>query len=165
MAADSTGCFETLVVYYSRTGTTEMVADQLEAALSNPTVEEISPSAERGYLNWLCRSFAHGLSVDIESPRYDPQAYDSVFLGTPKWTVNCPPVTAYLSAVSLADVPVGLFLTYGGFDQRRYARELTRRLQRGGAEVPARLLVQRDQARSIPDAALKRFLDSVFGSV
>lgn len=161
MTGHRVGDHETLVVFYSRTGTTETVAKQLASTMSNPAVEVIRPDTERRYLNWLCRSFVPGWGVDIEPPSYDPRDYDAVFLGTPKWTVNCPPVTAYLSAVSLDEVAVGLFMTYGGFDQERYARALSCRLARAGAKVPARLLVQRDRATPVPTTALERFRDAV----
>ncbi|MFB6133961.1 MAG: hypothetical protein ABEJ55_03135, partial [Halanaeroarchaeum sp.] len=39
----------------------------------------------------------------------------------------------------------GLFVTYGGFDEKRYARRLSDRLERSGAAVAARLLVKRSE--------------------
>ena len=135
----------TLVAFYSRTGTTERVARAVEARLDDPTVERLRPTKQRRYLHWLARSFVPGSTVAIDPVEADPRAFDAVFLGTPKWTFSCPPVTAYLDRVRFDGVPVGLFLTYGGFDEERYARRLEDRLRAAGAAEVVTLLARRER--------------------
>lgn len=147
-ARRSPGPDDVVVIYYSRTGTTATVAEAVVDRLDSPVVRRIRPRHERSYRNWLARSFLPGSTVEIEPIETDLREARAVFLGTPKWTLSCPPVTAYLRQVAFAETPVGLFLTYGGFDQRRYARALTDRLDDRGADVRARLLVQRDAVGS-----------------
>lgn len=142
----------TLVVYYSRTGTTATVAGSVVARLSDPAVERIRPRRARSYPNWLVRSFVPGSTVPIESVEHRPPDFDAAFLGTPKWTLSCPPVSAYLDRMAFDGVPVGLFLTYGGFDEERYARRLAERLREEGAVAVERLLVERDRVEAGPEA-------------
>lgn len=138
----------TLVAYYSRTGNTAAVARSIIDHLSDPNIEHIRPTRERRYPNWLARSIVPGSTVPIEPIEHRPPDYDAVFIGTPKWTLSCPPVTEYLDRVRFDGVSVGLFLTYGGFDEERYARRLVERLRREGATAVETLLVKRDRVEA-----------------
>lgn len=137
-----------LVAYYSRTGTTAAVAEAVLDHLEDPAVERIRPRRSRSYLNWLARSFVPGAAVPIEPIEHDPRDYDAVFLGTPKWTLSCPPVTAYLDQVRFDGAAVGLCLTFGGFDEERYAHRLVERLHAAGADAVETLLVKRERVEA-----------------
>ncbi|KAB1197138.1 MULTISPECIES: hypothetical protein [Haloferax] len=150
---------EVVVVHYSRTGTTAQVAADVTAALEagagtdsgeqvDPRTERIDPRRERSYWNWLARSFVPGSRVSIRPVDIDLRDVRAVFLGTPKWTLSCPPVTEFCRRVTFDETPVGVFLTYGGFDEERYARSLAATLRDRGADVRATLLVQRDEVGS-----------------
>lgn len=132
-----------VVVFYSRTGTTERVARDLERRLEDPVVLRIRPETERPYWRWLARSFVPGSTVPIEALPTDLRAASALYLGTPKWTLSCPPTTAYLNALDATGVPTGLVLTFGGFDERRYARRYADRLANAGADVRALLYAKR----------------------
>lgn len=148
-----------LLAYYSRTGTTETVARAVKGRLDDPAVEVIRPTRRRRYVNWLARSFVPGSTVPIEPVETDPRDRSVAFLGTPKWTFSCPPVTAYLERVRYDGASVGLFVTYGGFDEERYARGLAERLRALGAAHVTSLLVKRDRVGG-PDieAAVESFV-------
>lgn len=135
-----------VVVHYSRTGNTRAVAEEIAERVPDPTVLQIRPTRERSYPNWLVRSFLPRATVPIEPMRTDLSGARAVFLGTPKWTLSCPPVSEFVRRADLDGVPTGLFVTYGGFDERRYARSLVDRLRVHGADVRGTLLVQRDSA-------------------
>ena len=135
-----------LVVYYSRTGTTHSLAETVTSCLDDPDIERIRPVSQRRYPNWLLRSFVPGARVPIQDATVDLSTYDAVFLGTPKWTLSCPPVTEYVETADLSGTTVGLFLTYGGFDEGRYLDRLVERVRRQGATVPATMRVKRDAA-------------------
>lgn len=150
------------IVYYSRTGTTQSVATDLDERIAGAMVHRIRPKSQRSYPNWLARSFVPGSSVDIEPVRTDLTGATAVFLGTPKWTFSCPPVTEFLDRATLDSVPVGLFVTYGGFDEKRYRDRLVSRLKREGADVQATLLVQRDELGTEQyDDGLAEFTEAV----
>lgn len=142
------GASSPLVAYYSRTGTTEAVARTVIGSLPDPAIERLRPERRRRYLDWLARSFVPGSTVPIRPVEHDPGDHDAVFLGSPKWTLSCPPVTAYLDRVAFDGAAVGLFLTFGGFDQERYADRLVERLRGQGAASVETLLVKRDRVES-----------------
>lgn len=153
------------IAYYSRTGTTRSIAETVAERFSEATVNRIRPAEERRYADWLLRSAVPGSSVPIEPIQTDLREYDAVFLGTPKWTLSCPPFTEFLRRASLEGCPTGVFLTYGGFDEERYLRRIVSTLREDGADVRATLRVQRD-AIDTPDcdAGVSRFCDAVVPS-
>ena len=147
-----TGAESPVVVYYSRTGTTRRIAAdaaaELAATAGSVSVDPIRPRRERSYPNWLARSFVPGSTVPIEPTRTDLRDAPAVLLGSPKWTLSCPPVTEFLERAHLDGVPTGVFLTYGGSDERRDAEALVDRVEACGADVRATLLVERDRVGS-----------------
>ena len=153
---------EVVLTYYSRTGTTARVAADLAARFAEPAVQRIRPETERRYWNWLARSFVPGSTVPIGGVETDLREASMLVLGSPKWTLSCPPVTEFLERATLGGVPTALFLTYGGFDERRYMDRLVERVADTGADVVATLLVKRDRVASPGyGAALDEFVAAV----
>lgn len=148
--------------YYSRTGTTHQVATDIADRIPDSSIERIYPVKERSYPNWLARSFLPGSTVDIEPTETDLTDANVLFLGMPKWTFSCPPAMRFLKQATLDDVPVGLFITYGGFDEKRYATSHVSRLQNRGADVRGVFLVQRDKIDTTEyNEGLEQFCRSV----
>lgn len=82
---------KTLIVYYSRTGTTRKVVDALAYALTAPQppdVEDLQDTKDRhGPLGFL-RAVADALGkkiIPVEPLAHDPADYDLVIIGTPVW--------------------------------------------------------------------------------
>jgi len=78
---------KTLVVYYSRTGVTQTVADRLAAALAADVERLIDTKARKGYLGFIRagKDAAMKKLIPIEPPGTDPADYDLVLVGTPVW--------------------------------------------------------------------------------
>lgn len=133
------------VVYYSRKGATAEVARTIAGLLDGEQIElhEIRPTKQRSYPNWLLRSFLPGSRTEIQPLHLDLQDVDVLFLGTPKWTFSCPPVTEFVETAQLDGVTVALFMTYGGFDAERYMKSMTRRIESNGAHVQANIMLKR----------------------
>jgi flavodoxin len=89
-----------LIVYYSRTGNTKKVGDELAKALSSD-VEELVDTANRagpiGFL--LCAREGSGRKLaKLQPVKKDPANYDIVIIGTPNWAANMSsPVRTYLT--------------------------------------------------------------------
>ncbi|MFB6110249.1 MAG: flavodoxin family protein [Halodesulfurarchaeum sp.] len=144
-STDSTGREGAAVVYYSRTGHTHALSTEIASLIDPDQVERIRPRSRRPYWSWLLRSFVPGSTVDIEPMPTDFRDASALFLGTPKWTVSCPPVNEFLDRARIDVVPIGVFVTYGGFDERRYAETLVDRIETRGGDVRATLLVKDDR--------------------
>lgn len=135
-----------LITFFSYTGNTRVAAQRLAALLRKEAevdLEEIQPIKRYPYLCWLLLSFIPNLRTTIKQPKVDPRRYDLVCLGVPKWTFTCPPVNQYLEEVDLTGKAVGLFVTYGGFDERRYLKQMVNHLTKKGVKLKATLLLKR----------------------
>lgn len=105
-----------LVAYYSRTGTTKIVADELARRLG-ADVEAISDAKNRqGLFGWLGagRDASKKSKTVIGPTRYDPSQYDLVVLGTPVWAWNMTPaIRTYILANREKFKKVAFFCTMG----------------------------------------------------
>lgn len=111
---------ETLIVYLSRTGNTEAVAEMIQELagghrvpleLETPypedyetIVAQVDRENDTGYLPPLATTFP------------DIQAYDTVFLGFPTWDMQLPPpMKSFLSQYDMTGKTVIPFNTNGGY--------------------------------------------------
>jgi flavodoxin len=132
------------IVYFSRTGNTRRMVEILGRELAHHAqvrVIEIHPKRNYPYLIWLFLSFVPRLRVSM---RCEESTAPVVFLCTPKWTFNCPPVTSFVQRGDLRGKTVALAITCGGFDERRYAADFLSTLGAcGGNAIKDVLLVKR----------------------
>ncbi|MCQ2977501.1 MAG: flavodoxin [archaeon] len=108
---------KTLVVYYSRTETTEKVAKMIKDEL-NCDIESIKPiknyDGKLGYARGGFESSTKKLP-GIENPEKDPSEYDLVIIGTPVWaSTMASPVLTYLRQNNGKFNNVAFFDTAGG---------------------------------------------------
>jgi len=89
-----------LVVFYSRTGNTRKVADEI-AELLNCKKEELTEKIGRtgiwGYLK-AGRDAMMKKLTQIDIIKHNPEEYDMIIIGTPIWGWNlCPAIRTYLA--------------------------------------------------------------------
>ena len=105
---------KTLIAYYSRTGATRKVAEELARVL-HADVEEIrSERPYRGVFGFLRggRDSLRGIRPALETAKRDPSGYDLVILAGPFWAGHAaPPMRAYLDAHKSGIKRVGFVLT------------------------------------------------------
>ena len=105
-----------LIVYFSRTGHTKKVGDELANALTGD-VEEIVDTANRsGPVGWLMsgREGSGRKLAKIEPAKKDASQYDIVVIGTPIWAGNMSsPVRTYLTENKAKLKNVAYFCTAG----------------------------------------------------
>jgi flavodoxin len=108
---------KTLVVYYSRTGTTERVGKIIAEKLSADTEAIIDKKDRSGVLGFIGggKDALLGKDAEIEPIGHDPSGYDLIIVGTPVWASSvCPAVRRYLVQESGRLPQVAFFLTTGG---------------------------------------------------
>lgn len=107
----------TLVVYYSRSGFTRKVAEQIARACDGE-IEEIEEERSRaGAWGFLRSGIGALLKVltPIQPAKNNPADFDVVVIGTPVWASNiATPVRTYLDQHEGQFKEVALFCTYGG---------------------------------------------------
>ena len=106
----------TLVVFYSRSGTTRRIAQALSGALKCDLEEITEPRPRTGFLGYL-RSLLEArrkLPSIIAPKKRDVSSYDLVVIGTPVWAWSLSsPVRAYLTATARQLPEVAFFCTLG----------------------------------------------------
>lgn len=112
-----------LVVYYSKSGNTRRVAEEIAKALGAEMEELREVGVKRsGVLGFLFagRDGMRRRASRIETPRKHVADYDLVFVGSPVWGWNLvPAVRSYLTATDLKGMPVALFCTSGGTGEKK----------------------------------------------
>jgi len=113
---------KTLVVYFSRTGHTRLLAQQLAAALQADLDEIRDDTNRRGILGYL-RSGSEawfGRRARLRPPGRPPQDYELVLIGTPVWRMSVSsPVRTYLADHAAELKQVAFFATMGQFGAER----------------------------------------------
>ena len=118
---------KTLVVYYSRTGNTRILARQIGAALGADVEEIIDRTNRRGILGYLRsgRDAWFGRRTELVPSAVDPSAFDLVVIGTPVWNASLSsPVRTFLEDHAEALRSVAFFCTMGGRGSERVFRQM-----------------------------------------
>jgi flavodoxin len=107
---------KTLVVYYSRTGTTKKVAEEIAKNLK-ADLDEIKDKKNRngamGYL-YAGRDAVKKRLTEVKFKK-NPEKYDLIVIGTPIWGWNmCPAFRTYVKENKKKIKKVAFFCTMGG---------------------------------------------------
>jgi len=106
-----------LVVYYSRTGNTKRVAEDIAASLK-ADIEEIVDIRDRsGFMGYMKagRDAMKARLTEIGQMQKDPADYDVVIIGTPIWAWSMTPaVRTYMVKYKSAIKQAAFFTTAGG---------------------------------------------------
>ncbi|MFO8016095.1 MAG: flavodoxin [Candidatus Woesearchaeota archaeon] len=110
---------KTLVVYFTRTGTTKKLAEQIAEGLRADSEEIIAEKDYSGPLGYMRAGLesTRKKHAGIDKPKKDPSKYDLVIIGTPIWGWNISsPVRAYLEQMKtkLKKPNLAFFCTEGG---------------------------------------------------
>jgi hypothetical protein len=112
----------TLILYYSRTGTTAAVADEL-AGLLSADVEQIQELKDRrGPIGFVvaCLDALRKRPSPIAPLARDPHCYQLLIFGTPVWSYTlAPAVRTALEQCRRAGADVAFFCTMGSSGHRR----------------------------------------------
>ena len=106
-----------LIAYYSKTGNTERVANDIASRLGADVEKIIDLKKRTGILGYILGgrdAMKHRLT-EIAPSQKDPANYDLVILGTPVWGWNATPaITSYIDGSREKIKNVAFFLTSGG---------------------------------------------------
>ncbi len=128
-----------LVVYYSLTGKTDVVARALAEELHADVrrVEDVTkPSV--GWWFMITGSFSaiRGVESAIRPIDTNFQKYDRVFVGSPVWGGSpAPPINAFIAEANFTGKEVVAFMTMGGQDASGALRKMRERIEKKGGKV------------------------------
>lgn len=139
---------KTLVVWYSRTGMTRRVADEIVGLTGWDRDEIVDTSDRRGLRGWLRAAWdaRRRRSTSLRPAERAPSTYDLVVIGTPVWAACVsPPVATYLRMHAGHFPQVAFFATYGGSGASRVMTQLE---ALAGRTPLARLVVREADIRA-----------------
>ena len=108
-----------LVVYYSHSGNTKKLAEQI-AGLTGADLLELHPMQEypRDYNTVVAQAkedIRKGFSPALQTPIPPLDQYDTILVGTPNWwSTMAPPVKTFLQSCRLEGKMAAVFATHGG---------------------------------------------------
>ena len=107
-----------LVIYYSQTSNTKMVAEEIAKRLNADMEEIVALQPYDGDFNATIerclKEREQGLLPEVQPMKANLANYDVVFIGYPVWFgTYAPPVTAWLKTVDLSGKKVVPFCTFG----------------------------------------------------
>lgn len=108
-----------LVVYYSVSGNTQAIAEQIarETGADTVTIEpaEEYPSAYKELTERAKKEIADGHKPELKNKPASIDGYDVVFVGSPCWwSTIAPPVASFLTAYDFSGKKIIPFMTHGG---------------------------------------------------
>ncbi len=112
---------KTLIVFYSRSGSTEQVAQALADKLEADLEMIQDHTHRRGLVGFLRCGYeaVRKRTPQIDPPRQDPSTYDLVIIGTPIWAGRmCSPVRSYMQEQGSKFKQLAVFCisSSGGYD-------------------------------------------------
>lgn len=129
---------KTLIVYYSYTGNTELVATTIAGEIKADTLkieDVVKPGKFKAYFSG---SFAamRGKSWPIKTINVLLKDYDRVLIGSPVWAGKAvPEINAYIEQTDLSGKPVVLFVTMGGSESAKAIQDLTTKVEAKGGKI------------------------------
>ncbi|OPY25352.1 MAG: flavodoxin [Methanocella sp. PtaU1.Bin125] len=107
-----------LLVYYSRTGHTRKIAEEITKELQcdmDEIIDTVNRSGAGGFMTCGRQATKKELTK-ILPPKKDPSQYDVVIIGTPVWALTMSsPVRTYIVENKDKLKKVAFFITFGGF--------------------------------------------------
>ena len=120
---------KTLVVYFSRSGHTRQVANEIATRCGADLEAIVEPPGRAGPMSYwraLWQAIMRA-KPPIGPAAKDPAAYDLVIIGTPIWAFRlAPPVRSYASQYARQFKQVAFFCTEGGSGDQHAFDELSR---------------------------------------
>jgi len=118
---------KSLVVYYSRSGNTRFVAEQVSKEIGGEIEEIIDKKRRKGLLGFFLSGYdaTRGRVTKIAPMKRSPKDYDLVVVGTPMWNKRITPaVRTYLRDNNFSEKRVALFCTNLGSEPERVFKNL-----------------------------------------
>ena len=153
-----------LLVYYSRSGHTRKLAEQIAEHCGADTEEIVDRVGRQGLLGFLRSLFEALLRLPaaIEPNLRSPRNYGTVIVGSPVWAGQVPsPVRSYLRRHRGRFRRVAFFCSHRGSGYRRVLCNLASLSGRGAVATLA--LAEADAAQRRHGAAISRFVRAVRG--
>ena len=127
-----------LIVYYSYTGKTELVAKTLAEILKAELlkIEDVTKPTKEQASGPGKEASQQGKAWPIKPFKTDLSAYDRIFVGCPVWfSMPTPQFNAFVDQVSFTGKQVVVFVTFGGGGETNAIKAMTEKVVAKGGKV------------------------------
>lgn len=149
-----------LVVYFSRSGHTQKIAEEIARSLGADLEAISDPTPRSGFAGYLRCGFEASFKrlVEIAAATHDPGEYDLVIVGTPIWDMSLSsPVRSYLHRYQDRLKAVAFFCTCGGSGGDRVFAQMAR----VSGHAPVATLIVREAELDAASASIARFANEL----
>lgn len=154
-----------LVVFYSRSGTTRLLADAIARATQGDLEELRERHSRRGLIGWLRSGYdgTYRRSTTTLPLRHHPRDYDLVFIGSPTWNQSLSsPVRGFLSTYHTQLPEVALFATCRGRGAEAVIEQMAALLPKPPL---ARLSLLEGTVRNSPSSSIGDFTERALSAL
>jgi len=126
-----------LVVYYSLTGKTKLVAEAIAQNLNTDIrrVEDLRKRSVLGRLSGVI-SAIRNMKSEIKPADFDIHNYDLVFIGTPVWAFKpTPAINTFILKADFKNKKVVLFITMGGIGGKNTIKVMRNAIETKGGKI------------------------------
>lgn len=155
-----------LVVYYSVSGSTELVARDVQK-LAGGDIEKIEDHVKRSGIIGFIRSgyqASTGKTPEIDPLSHDPGDYDVVVIATPIWASKiCPPVMSFIRKYGTEIKKPAFIITHAAADNDylNLAGEIEKKL---GKEAAGTLSLTTREAKEGGSGKIKAFAEKILNA-
>jgi flavodoxin len=151
----------TLVVYFSRSGNTELMAYQIAEMKHAHIMNIVADDYGTGFMGWVnALSDARDTQAVITPQRVDLSAYDTIYIGSPIWLYSpAPPLFEFVRKNDFTGRKVILFNSLNSRFEQQYIDRFAALVSQQGGELVRHIYVIRGRMTS--QLGTREFLDSV----
>jgi flavodoxin len=152
---------KTLVVYFSRSGNTELMAYKI-AEIKNGNLLNIEANDYKiGFKGWVNAMLdARKVKATISNEKVDLSAYDTIYVGSPIWLYSpAPPVFEFVDRNDFTEKKVILFNSMNSKFDQRYIDEISALVGKNGGQMIRHVYVIRGRMTQQMD--VDEFLSNV----
>jgi len=150
-----------LVVYFSRSGNTELMAYKIAEIKKAKVVNLMASNYKVGFKGWINAMIdARKTNAVITPEKLDLSAYDTIYIGSPIWLYSpAPPVFEFASKNDFKDKKVILFNSMNSKFEQKYIDTFARIITKNGGEFIKHIVVNR--GRMTQQMGTEEFLEAV----
>lgn len=135
----------TLIVYYSKTGKTELVAKEIARILDGDIIKVEEIKKRKGFYGFITAGYDARKEKysEIKPMDFNLDNYDLIFVGTPIWARKpTPAINTFISKADFRDKKVIIFVTMAMQDGKNVIRILTDRIKSKGGKIVNSFAIQ-----------------------
>lgn len=156
---------KTLVIYFSRSGNTELMAYQIAELKKATIMNVIADDYKIGFKGWVNAMIdARKTKGTVNIEKVDLSAYDTIYIGSPIWLYSpAPPVFEFVRKNDLTGKKVILFNSMNSKFDQKYIDQFSAMVGENGGQLIRHIYVIRGRMTQQMD--IKEFLSDVRGKV